>query len=172
VIGLEPKGSAAGPTLGLWDVKLETDDGVKNCSFNSSIPKSSDDPQGEQIIYPGFLIIQAALKSHVHVRITGYVTEEEVDGQNQESHRGTSVEPLEEIPDASLKSSGITVGFEDAKWALGVAMSAMPRSTDGADLDAVRKLASSLLDTALELAGGVGTGTADISSIREKTDPD
>jgi hypothetical protein len=126
VIGLEQKRfRTEEPIPDLWQVKLLTDEGERSVSFKSSVPKSGDDPQGESVPHPDFSTIQKAMETGATLRINGYVSTQEINGQPRELKSGTSAELIDvsESQAAARRdhpargSSEIDIDKDDAKWA-------------------------------------------------------
>jgi hypothetical protein len=151
VEALEQRRYASGePIEGLWSVKLRTPDGVRTCSFNSTIPTDWDNPSGERRPHPNFRVLQHAMATGDVVKITGTVARK---GERTylNGTRARVVTPAEEAKIAYPKSAGDTSSMEDAKWAVSVAASEV--ELDNADsLDEVRAMAAALLQIAKDLS--------------------
>ena len=59
VVAIEQKKRRTGELIErLWDAALDTPDGTRRLSFNSSVPKDWDHPRGERIPNPDFELLQ------------------------------------------------------------------------------------------------------------------
>jgi hypothetical protein len=146
------------PIEGLWDVTLETGEGARRCSFNSSVPKDWADPHGERVPHGDFEVLQRAQVSGEAVRITGTIaTREGSDRRYFNGRKASTVEQAQEnIPKTtgSDKPAPKSGGEEEAaRWAVGVAADKLDvKPGDRQDKAALQDLSRDLLDVVHEVA--------------------
>ena len=165
------------PIEGLWGVKLRTDDGIRSCSFNSTVPKDWDNPSGGRRPHPDFAILQQAMATQEPVRIKGAVARK----GDRTYQNGTRAEIVADHTPVSTPSEGgasvkkePAVPMDDAKWAVSVAAEQV--GLEQADsVDEVQAMAAALLLVAQELseegpggAGDVGTTPDNVRDIEDK----
>ena len=154
------------PIEGLWGVKLRTDDGIRSCSFNSTVPKDWGNPSGERRPHPDFAILQQAMATQEPVRIKGTVAHKG-DRTYQNGTRAEIVADQAPVTSRAEKSapekSAAAVPMDDAKWAVSVAAEQV--GLEQADsVDEVQAMAAALLLVARELSEEGPEGVADLGT--------
>ena len=180
ISGIEQKRRRSGePLEGLWDVTLETPDGKRRLSFNSSMPKDWDRPRGERIPHPDFEILQKAQAEGLEVSISGTVTAKGEPGSERRFYNGRKAalvgtpgrEPAsgDRVPTADEPPSRV-VANEEARWAVGLAADQLDITPgDRRDLENVRRLSRDLLDAAHDVAGQQEAGeVVDLDDERKR----
>jgi hypothetical protein len=167
------------PIEGLWDVTLQTPDGKRRLSFNSSVPKDWDRPRGERIPHPDFEILQKAQAEGLEVSITGTVTTKGEPGSERRFYNGrkaTLLATLDREPASGDRAPtaeeppGGAVTDEEARWAVGLAADQLDiTSGNRRDLENVRRLSRDLLDAAHDVAGQQEAGeVVDLDDERKR----
>jgi hypothetical protein len=167
VISLEQKRYRSGGGLipGFWSVKLQTPQGERSCSFNSTRRKDPRDPNSETVPHPDFKIVQRAQATGELIRIRGHLTHKG-EGQDRRTFKnGTSAElvgtasqaqqPTDATPAATEgRNAGDEADIDDAKWAVGLVVEDMDLEHPPSDeeMSEIKETAEKLVSTAREVA--------------------
>ena len=167
IISLEQKRYRSGGGLipGFWSIKLQTAQGDRSCSFNSTRRKDPRDPSSETVPHPDFEIVQRAQASGEPIRIRGRLTHKGEGPDRRTFKNGTSAElvgsasqtrPGTDAIQAATerRSAGEEADIDDAKWAVGLAVEDMDLEHPPSDeeMSEVKATAEKLVSTAREVA--------------------
>jgi hypothetical protein len=167
VISLEQKRYRSGGGLipGFWAVKLQTAQGERSCSFNSTRRKEPSESSSEMVPHPDFELVQRAQATGEPIRIRGHLTHKG-DGPDRRTFKnGTSAELVGSASQArgptdaaeavtEGRNAGDEADIDDAKWAVGLVVDDMdlehPPSDD--EMSEIKETAEKLVSTAREVA--------------------
>jgi hypothetical protein len=167
VISLEQKRYRSGGGLipGFWSVKLQTAQGERSCSFNSTRRKDPHDPSSETVPHPDFEIVQRAQATGEPIRIRGHLTHKGEGPDRRTFKNGTSAELVgraSESPQGTdatrmateSRSAGEEADIDDAKWAVGLVVDDMDLEHPPSDeeMSEIKETAEKLVSTARDVA--------------------
>lgn len=144
VIGLEIRKKDGAPIPGFWSLKIDTQEGERTCSFNSTRAKDKRNPKGEQEPHPDFPILQTAQATGQWVRVKGNISSK----GEKTFKNGTSAELVPEGTPMMWSEDG---GWKDAQQGQLGAAQVGSASTGATGLSGSQS-ASAALDTKLEEA--------------------
>jgi hypothetical protein len=173
VISLEQKRYRSGGGLipGFWSVKLQTAQGERSCSFNSTRRKDPGDPSSETVPHPDFEIVQRAQATGESIRIRGHLTHKGEGPDRRTFKNGTSAELVGSASTTQWgtvaagaatksRSAGEEADIDDAKWAVGLVVDDMDleRPPSDEEMSEIKETAEKLVSTARDVADDAGSG--------------
>jgi hypothetical protein len=183
VVALEQKKyrDGRGPIPGFWNVKLQTEQGERSCSFNSERRTNPRDSESPTEPHPDFALIQRAQVSGEKIRIAGRVTYKG-EGENRRgfkngvsAHFEASSPESPSGPSAPGASAAAPADGDEVKWAV---ENVLPEVVDGPldddDVAAVKDSARRLIEATHELADETtetkkeGSAPADLDAHRKR----